>query len=463
MGISTANDVSPIFLEQVFKADVDIKPNEEGWPFSVTLSNIRDVKAITVDPDGAIVTSLYRGFDTTAVQIASATGANLILQVKPENDISLIYKVNSVDEDPVPGTLTLNAWNTGSPTAVVGAFVGGRVSVTVFPHAAPPWWDFGLSFNNWFVAQNNERNNERNNEMIVFATYEENGDKSYGILTFKNPGAGGPSVVPASSKWGTPWVITGKSVGSKKTATMVGFLDRVCVDGRRIELKISKKGLKSKGCAAKKAVAGFKSGAYELLNIAPIRMFKPADSSNPPQGDGWMFDAWLAPTIPTKEGTLTKTDVLGTYTLKFTLGEKERVYKYDEKKKEVSSKSANIYLGEVAPSLPVTTLVKLRLESLETVIIPMPQIYGLMFGLAWSTPADAINGWNATVKTSLADAEMLGDVTDVKRITIFEEVASDNKVLNLQLSQIATLKNGYWYLNGDTVIESTLFSRSLKG
>lgn len=50
----------------------------------------------------------------------------------------------------------------------------------------------------------------------------------------------------------------------------------------------------------------------------------------------------------------------------------------------------------------------------------MTQIYGLVVDLAWSDAPIRVRVWKATVKTSLADAEMLGDVTDVKGITMFE-------------------------------------------
>jgi hypothetical protein len=65
-------------------------------------------------------------------------------------------------------------------------------------------------------------------------------------------------------------------------------------------------------------------------------------------------------------------------------------------------------------------VVKLRLGKLETGRIPMTQIYGLVVDLAWSDAPIRVRVWKATVKTSLADAEMLGDVTDVKGITMFE-------------------------------------------
>ena len=413
-----SHPVIPQYLRQSFKARVvgsDVRPRSAETLFNIKISDIVGyVDATYTDAAGDLKVDEYPRMDTTAIDLGLTSGSSVLLQIGQIDGAGrkLAYKVLSLSKDPEPGAgaLTFTVSGDGGAPGVHPV----SVAVTVVPPiAAGP-----LQFHDWWGWSG-----AQNNEMIEFATYEENWDKSSAVITFNNPDTGGPIFVP-SSKSVVPYLITGKRVGSKKTATMVGFLDRVCVDGRRTRMRLSKKGLKSKGNFAKKAVAGFTSGEYRIQSIAPAPTRLTPASSNPPQGDGWkMFGAWLAPTIPTKEGTLTKTDVLGTYTLKFELGEKERVYKYDPETKTVSSIRVNDYLGEFAPRLSgiaASTLVKIELGKLERGgPTREAQIFGLVVDLAWSDePSIGGGGWKATVRTSLADAKRLANVTDVKEITI---------------------------------------------
>ena len=400
-----SHPVIPQYLEQSFKARVGFDISEaaeliEGTLFNIKISDIVGyVDATYTDAAGDLKVDEYPKMDTTAVKIGLLMGANVLVQIGQIDGLKLAYKVLSVHKDPEPdaGALTFTVRG-HSDWVTPESFVGASVAITMFPSIPTP----SLWFHDWGWT------GVQNNEMIVLATYEENQDKSYGILTFNNPGAGGTIFVP-SSKSVVPYLITGKRVGSKKTATMVGFLDRVCVDGRRTRMRLSKKGLKSKGNFAKKAVAGFKSGEYRIQNIAPIQGVELA-SSNPPG------EVFIAAT-----GTLRKTGVPGKFHFEFMT--KSRIYNYDEKKKEVISKSANEYLGEFAPRLSgiaASTLVNIELGKLERGgPTREAQIYGLMVDLAWSDePSIGGGGWKATVRTSLADAKRLANVTDVKEITI---------------------------------------------
>lgn len=397
--------VIPQYLEQSFRARVvgsDIRPRSADALFNIKISDIvRGVDAFCIDAAGDLKVDEYPIVDTTAIELGLASGSSVLLQIGASDETpALTCKVLSVHKDPEPGAgaLTLTVSGDGGVDTET-FFVDASVSVIVVPSiAAPPLWLANNFTKGWAGAQNNE--------IFGLATYEKNRDKSFGIITFNNPGAGSPTFIwsPASSKLGTPWLIMGKRVGSKKTETMVCYIRSYKAAGNKIELRLSKKCLKGSGCAAKKAVAGFKSGEYRIQSIYPVQGGVWLNSSNPPG------------VFLTATGTLTKTDVLGTYTLKFASGEKERVYNYDEKKKEVSSKSANQYLGEVAPSFPgiiASTLVKLRLDPLETGRIPTTQIYGFVVDLAWSDEPPTAGGssWIATVKTSLADAATLANVT----------------------------------------------------
>jgi hypothetical protein len=467
MGISTGDaPIGPFpslgkTQEQGFKADVDIKPNEEGGPSSVTLSNIREVKAITfADGDhGDIGTATYETFDITAVQLGLATGATVFIEVRPGDSIPLTpltYTVNSLDKDPKTGAVTLNAWairRSLIPPSDMLLF-GATVSVTM---VAP--------------AENTIL------QGACCVTWAPNSNSETGKLTiaYASGDAGGVNQIfhPAFLinlfgliKRRVPVVIEGKRAGCKNVKTMIGFLDRICDDGKCIELRISKKGLKSKGCAAKKAVAGFKEGAYELQSIKPVRRgYFMAGSSNPGDlpGDlpGFMIEPFLW-----GAGTLRNTGNMGEYQFEFAVNAKNRVFSYDEEKNEVSSISANDYLvqvaqsiGRVPPLAGIDFFAPARFETaadrsgtgLAQSIGGRPRIAGVvalvrikpvaadrpvaagavaggagpvaesgavltpvfLTGLTRSNPGDQMSGWSAKVKTSLADAEKLGDETPV--------------------------------------------------
>ena len=408
------------YLEQWFKADVDIKLTADEQGFSVTLSNVEinneRIQVLTVDHDGAIKRSAYQTFDTTAVQTALATGATSILKMRwVGGATSVAYKVNSVDEDPETGAVTLNAWNTGVPTptgstAGVGAFVGVTVSVTVVtPQDVEDFWP----------------NCERQCQSM-FTPSSSDSNSGTGILTISDVSDGEASDklefiqnLSGLIKGRVPVLIKGKRAGCNNVKTMIGIVDRICVDGKRIELIISKKGLKSKGCAAKKAVAGFTSGAYQLQSIEPAGTIVIANSSNP--------GSWI--TIALQGGTLTKTDVLGTYTLKFASGEKVRVFNYDEEKKEVSSISVDDYFKRFAQTIGgsgalIGGLVELRpWKERGAGAVPVagadPVMFGILSRLTPSTPGDGIDlVWNATVKLPFACAAGLGDEIKIESMRV---------------------------------------------
>lgn len=115
---------------------------------------------------------------------------------------------------------------------------------------------------------------------------------------------------------------------------MIGIVVRVCVDVKRITLRISKKGLKSKGCAAKKAVDGFKEGVYQLQSIIvdPV-------------------DATIFGQLQITNGVLKKTPETGKVELAFNTTASSRLYEVDSATRMVSSKSVDAYLAEVAQSI----------------------------------------------------------------------------------------------------------------
>ena len=259
------------YQKQEFKADVDIKPNEEGGPSSVTLSNIREVKAITVadGDDGDITTPAYPTFDITAVQLRLATGATVFIEVRPGDGIPLTpltYNVNSLDKDPENGAVTFNAWDIRRSIIPPSAMLlfGANVSVIVVP--SQDGLTLPYSCNSAFCRKvigviSRQSGSETGKLTIAYAS---GGDA---------PGTANNDLVKfflnlsGLIKRRVPVEIRAKRAGCKNVKRMIAYIDRVSVDGKRIELKISKKGLKSKGCAAKKAVDGFKNGEYELESI----------------------------------------------------------------------------------------------------------------------------------------------------------------------------------------------------
>jgi len=429
----------PNYQQQEFKADVEVKSSEDAGKICITLSNIRTVAATIVVAAGAIATATYEKIDSVAVQIGLRMGENVILQVKPvDSGTVLTYKVSSVhedpeDEDPETGYVTIfQARDTGGPaiTPLSATFVDATVSVIVITE--PALNRFSLS--HWEC---------RNDFRCQTAFYNSNSNSETGIITISDVSDG---EAPATAnndlfaflvnlsglmrgKGRVPIIIRAKRAGCKNVKTMIGFLDRVCDDGKRIKLRISKKGLKSKGCAAKKAVDGFKcSGAYELQSMGVVgSVYLTAGSSNP---GGWTPSLGGA-------GTLRKTGVVGQYTFKFAPYANERVFNYDEEKKEVSSIGANVYLEELAkrigggPFAGAVALISFKPAAYRPGAGPGPvaggagagdrqvgeQLFGFLTGLTRSNPGDQMGSWSATVKTSLADAEKLGDETDVDKLS----------------------------------------------
>jgi hypothetical protein len=454
-----------IYQEQEFKADVGIKSREDARePWIVELSNIREVKAITfADGDaGAIATATYETFDITAVQIGLRMGANVSIQVKPRDGTVLTYKVRSVHEDLItePGAtgdkrcVIINAWAIRDLFPIdppfSATFVDATVSVTILP-----------ALNQFSLSHWECRNDFRNDLCLpIFLNYNSNSET--GKLTISDVSNGETPATPGilanndliaflvnlsglMRGKGLAVEIRAKRAGCNNVKTMIGIVDRICVDGKRIELRISKKGLKSKGCAAKKAVAGFTSDvAYELQSIKPV--FGPvgeAGSSNP--GD-WPV---IGPAYWAIAGTLTKTGVVGEFRLRFALDAKTRVFSYDEEKNEVSSISVNDYLvqvaqsiGRVPPLAGVAAPARFETAADRPGAGPGPGfgidllalvgfepagdrpgagagggqiIAGLISGLVWSTEKSS---WSAKVKTSFVDAAKLGDETRVDKFRL---------------------------------------------
>jgi uncharacterized protein YjbI with pentapeptide repeats len=200
--------------------------------------------------------------------------------------------------------------------------------------------------------------------------------------------------------------IIAKRDGCKNAKTMIGIVVRVCVDVKRITLRISKKGLKSKGCAAKKVVAGFKEGAYQLESMRWLDLVRSL-----PQIPGSGF-------ILTQGGTLKRTAETGTVEIVFQTIASSRVYEVDTETKTVSSKSVDAYLAEVAQSISESEPGAEDFPESEkkfsvTIEVGEGFIEGFINNLSWTEPK-----YTATVHVPFSNYNMLEENTNIESFSV---------------------------------------------
>jgi hypothetical protein len=378
------------FYQQCFEANVMITPSElHTKTVGITLSNIKTVNVTTTDDDNFIHFNQYDMFDHTATKLGLLTGATVTVKVKTENGDLLSYQVLSAIKDKrnEDGILLFTAKAIGDRDIGAQLFNAADVTVMIISVA----WD---KCEKYFGCVDGVQFDYNGSGVLTIsdASDSETQDNTKLIASLRTLSSLLRERVLAVE-------ITARRAGCNNVKTMIGFLDRICVDGKSIELRISKKGLKSKGCAAKKAVAGFKcSGAYEGVSIRPLQWgeWLPNNTSNPVY---WAL---------TRYGVLKKTDMPGLYTLRITPSAKDRVYSFDPHTKTVSSISANAYLEGLAQSNSGGA----DLATVSHIAAPGATIAGLMTELA---PADG-NNWFAYVRIAFAHAEMLGEETNVENI-----------------------------------------------
>ena len=391
------------YTQQHCQADIVIAPYPDEKIVKLTLSNIGKVFCTTVENDD-VVTEEYKELDSTAINLALAGNVKVLIKVD-----AFTYEV-ILESNNNKGNDLFIARATGSQPGdyLVDPLKGASVTVTMygFDHecdylTCSPALEFDDA---WYKDTNSE-----------FVSI----DSNHAELTLQHRAPGLTTIKPFHHH--TPWavlshaagskklfVIEGKRAGSNKLETMVAYIHRICVDGKRIKLRLSKKDLKSKGRAAKKAIDGFTSGVYKIISLYPVL----GGSS-----------AQLFPTVAQLQitnGVLTKTAELGKIELEFKPIVSSRVYNIDPDTKMVSSINVNNYLENVAQSISESVNVVVPADFPK----PLPTVTmfqeeeglgytGFITNLSWTA-----KGYIATVNLTFHDAKKLGEETTIENFHI---------------------------------------------
>jgi uncharacterized protein YjbI with pentapeptide repeats len=367
------------YRQQSLKADIVIVrlyPDNEKI-CKLTLSDIKDVFYTTVEND-EVVTDVFPGLDSTAINLALTKGGYVLLQVGTAGETT-IYQLFSLSNNNNGGVVFIGV--TVSQSGVVpGELKGASVTVTMY--------GFDPCFTYWCPGDRFFKDTKC--EFVPT-------DSNSGELIFHHDTP--ISDVPVIN---SVIEIIAKRDGCKNAKTMIGIVVRVCVDVKRITLRISKKGLKSKGCAAKKVVAGFKNGAYQLESIQPVLDAKSAHRQR----------------IGIANGVLTKTAELGKIELEFNTTAYSRVYNIDPATKTVSSKSVDAYLAEVAQSISESEPGAEDFPESEkkfsvTIEVGEGFIEGFINNLSWTEPK-----YTATVHVPFSNYNMLGENTLIESFSV---------------------------------------------
>ena len=365
------------YTQQHCQADIVIEPHLDEKTVNIILSNIGKVFCTTVENDD-VVPDEYQALDSTVINIALVRNATVLMKVNV-----FTYEVFSASNDN-KDIHSFIARATGSQPGglgLAGPFKGASVTVTMYDYDCYP----GLCCTYWC---DNRFFKDTKSQYIPVT-----GSDSAELVIENNT----LDLFPIISDL---FAIEGNRAGSNKLETMVAYIHRICVDGKRIKLRLSKKGLKSKGCAAKKAIDGFTSGVYKIQS-----MYRVISTS--------LFGAQ----IPTQDGVLKKTAEDGTFNLEFQTIASYRLYEVDPATKMVSSIGVDSYLEKVAQSIsgpptifPVVSVLDFPVE------LPMFQeekIVGFMTKLSRTA-----KGYTATVNLTFHDAKKLGEETFMGRFII---------------------------------------------
>ena len=368
------------YTQQHCQADIVIEPHLDEKTVKIILSNIGKVFCTTVENDD-VVTDEYQRLDSTSINLALVGNATVLMKM----DV-FTYEVFSASNDN-KDIHSFIARATGSQPGggLVGLFKGASVTVTMygFDHECD-YLDHGCNDHRFYKDTNSEFVSIDSNSGDLFLHFQH--ETPIPILPYPN----------------TLFIIEGNRAGSNKLETMVAYIHRICVDGKRIKLRLSKKGLKSKGCAAKKAIDGFTSGVYKIQSMYPVQ-----PSS--------LFGAQ----IPTHNGVLKKTAEDGTFNLEFKTIASYRLYEVYPATKMVSSIGVDSYLEKVAQSISDPHLISAAdLPEPENKLLTVTMFEeGAGAGFAgfiegfitkWSQNA---KGYTATVKLTFHDAKKLGEET----------------------------------------------------
>jgi hypothetical protein len=378
---------SGFYQQQHLKADVGIVGivAANTKTVDIKLSNIREIAA-TIIADGSIAPDRYKALDDTAIKLALIQGATVTVNVETESG-DVLYQVISARKDGKKYVMTAKAIGVQPARGTIAiALFNVNVDVTTY--------DFDLCdtvYWSWFCDNPFLKDTK---SQYIPATGSDSAE-----LVIEN-------TLDRFPRIGDLFAIEGKIAGFSNVETMVGIINGVCMDGKKTKLRLSKKGLKSKGCAAKKAVAGFKEGVYKIQSMYPVVQV---------EGPGQRTLPWKS--IQTLNGVLRKTAQAGTFNLVFNVDSSSRVYNFDSNTKTVSSIKVNDYIEKVIKGTAKggDILVQLTSPSEKNILSrsldhPLP---GLLSKLSWS-----VVGYNGTVKISLHHAAKLAEKTVIEKFSI---------------------------------------------
>lgn len=372
---------SGFYQQQHLKADVGIIVVANTKTVDIKLSNIREIVA-TIIADGSIAPDRYKALDDTAIKLALIQGATVTVNVETESG-DVLYQVISARKDGEKYVVT--AKENGEPA---GLLFNVNVDVNIYD------FHVDLCFTYWC-----EQFFKDTKSQYIPATGSDSAE-----LVIEN-------TLDRFPRIGDLFAIEGKMPGFSNVETMVAIINGVCMDGKKTKLRLSKKGLKSKGCAAKKAVAGFKEGVYKIQSMYPV-----VQVEGPGQRTREIFLTWKS--IQTLNGVLRKTAQAGagTFNLVFNVDSSSRVYNFDSNTKTVSSIKVNDYIEKVIKGTAKggDILVQLTSPSEKNILSrSLYPFFGLVSKLSWS-----VVGYNATVKTSLHHAAKLGEKTVIEKFSM---------------------------------------------
>jgi uncharacterized protein YjbI with pentapeptide repeats len=383
------------YTRQSLRADFVVEPYTDNEKIcKLTLSDIGDVFCTTVEND-KVVTDVCPRLDFTAINLALTKGRHVLLQVEMAGE-TLVYQIFSVNNNNNGRYLIGRAIDSQPGRVVPGEFKGASVTVTMydddpcFTYWCFPYCNRWCDYHLWSFK-------DKKCEFVSI-------DSDSGELSFHHDTP--ISDVPELGFLGINSVveIRAKRDGCKNAKTMIGIIVRVCDDGKRIKLRISKKGLKSKGCAAKKVVDGFKEGVYQLQSIQSVL---DARSAHPP-------------ILGIANGVLKRTAEPGTVELAFNTTASSKLYEVDSATKIVSSKSVDAYLAEVAQSIS---------EPVEEDLPGQENKFSVTMGVGAGAGAGIIRGfinklswtewgYNATVHVPFSVYNMLGEKTNIENFSV---------------------------------------------
>ena len=324
------------FLSQ--SCEADIKLTSTGKGMEVTLNNyIGRVNIISVlsdwpiqgDPaSNELAEKSYPSVDLTAIKLAIEMGGRywpVVMKVETRDGKKMTCKLTGASKDKKTGKETFSV-KPFSGLLPFGAFIGVRIeflgrsiaepALGIGLPALPGVLDLPVAPASWDAA----------NQKLILPR-----DNDHDHLFAQ--------VLNSAIVNKRPVVVVAMRDGSTKKEKMVRCVSSYKVDGNNIELGLSRKGLKSKGNFAGRALTGFSSGNY---TIPSIQLLPTHDLFN---DDG--FDNGY-PTISVAAGLLEKTGgaYVGEFELNFKVDRKERLLYFDEKKKEVSSASVGRWLSD---------------------------------------------------------------------------------------------------------------------